>query len=457
MRMRGLAGSVAAAALLACTAGEAMAASDPGWFDGHSTTERQAIVDYAYERTGHAPVYTGEAETMGTAIADSVVAAGEAETSLAAELAELELAVGEGVGLIEPIGATLPSLWAVGLTFGAGYLIGTGARALYAELRGPDDAATGGSPNWSWGSASFRPEGYDILYGATVQQSPGAYLYNWDGAGVIRWFDPPCSFSGFTPAPGARMQHSVPSTAECYEYTPQGWRDLPVYVNYPYLLESDLHPTGPLRPQQPGDDVDGWDPNPPDPGATSVEDDLDALDEDGKDLLRDEIDWSLTPGAQAEEEPLRTSVRDSEEDRACKSYFTDAPELDPGERSPAADPEAADWDYDQVSYPGVYNPLTRSTQTVKVRWGTRSWGYRHIVLGHGWNAAAALRTGLALADRSPEVDVAHDPTGSSFIYRYDIPDLPNDMRCRQRVAVSYREDATVPVGRHVITSFVEAF
>src|SRR6185436_8861613 len=99
------------------------------------------------------------------------------------------------------------------------------------------------------------------------------------------------------------------------------------------------------------------------PGATSVEDDLDALDEDGKDLLRDEIDWSLTPGAQAEEEPLRTSVRDSEEDRACKSYFTDAPELDPGERSPAADPQAADWDYDQVSSPGVYNPLTRSTQT----------------------------------------------------------------------------------------------
>lgn len=456
MRMRALMGSALATALLACTAGEAMAAADPGWYDGHASEERQAIVNYVYERTGHAPPYTGGPEQTSAALAQRMIDAGEDDAPLAPEGGALELIVGTRVGLMTRLTTMVPTLWAVGGTFVAGYAIGTGARKLFATLAGPDDAGTGGSPNWTWGSVTWRAAGYDIFYGARVQQSPGAYLYDW-GGGSVRWFEPPCEFSGFTPPVGGRLQSGVPSTAECNVYIRDvGWRLFPVFVDYPYLTERDVGPAAPLRPIAPGDDVDRWEPYPPDPGTTAVDQALDALDEDGNDLLRDEIDWELTPGSQDEEEPIRVGTRLSEEDKACKDYFGDAPQSDPGARSPRAAPEAADWDYDVESFPGVYNPLLPGTQTVKLRWGTRAWGYRHIVLRHGWDAAAATRTALALADPSPTVDVAHDSTRRSFQYIYEIPNLPNGMRCEQLVSVSYRSDATFADGRHVITSFVRA-
>lgn len=299
--------------------------------------------------------------------------------------------------------------------------------------------------------------GAEIFFGARVQQSPGAYLYNSnDSAGVIRWWEPPCSFSGFTAPAGARMQYAVPSTAACREWVRDvGNVDFPVLVDYPYLLESDVGPASPLRPIQAGDVVDRWEPYPPDPGATAVEDRLDALDDDGNGLLRDQIDSVLTPGSQPEEDPARVGLPPSEEDRACKTYFGDAPQADPGARSPQADPSASDWDHDVDAFPGVFNPAARATQTVKLRWGTRAWGYRHIALRHGWDSGAAARTQLALADPAPTVDFRRDPSGNSVRYVYEIPGLPNGMRCQQLVAVSYRTDVTVPPGRHIITSFVK--
>lgn len=455
MRMRSaLAGSALAVCLLACTAGQAMAAADSGWFDGHSTDERQAIVNYVYERTGHEPPYTGgAAEDMGAEMAQGMIDAGEDDAPLAPEGGALELVVASRVGLMTRLTTMVPTLWAVGGTFAAGYAIGTGARKLFAALTGPDDAGTGGASNWPWSSVSWHDAGDEIFFGARVQQSPGAYLYDSnDSAGVIRWFEPPCEFTGFTPAAGARMQYGVASTADCNVYIRDiGWRAFPLFVDYPYLLESDVRPTAPLRPIDPGDDVDSWEPYPPDPGTTAVEDDLDVLDEDGNDLLRDQIDWALTPGSQPEEEPVRVGTRLSEEDRACKDYFGDTPQSDPGARSPEADPESADWDYDMDEFTGVYNPATRSTQTVKLRWGTRAWGYRHIVIRHGWDTVAAARTALALADPSPTAE----RLPGSFRYVADLAGGPSGTTCKQRVIVSYSQDSLIPPGRHIITSFVD--
>lgn len=440
-------------AVLAATAGTATAASDLGWFDGKSAEEREAIVNYVYERTGHAPPHTGgAAEGLSNEMAQSMIDAGEDDAPLAPDGGALELVVGTKVGLLSRVGTMMPTMWAVGGTFVAGLAIGTGVRKLFATLTGPEDARTGGSPNWTWGSISWRPQGTDLWAGATVQQAPGAYLFN-NGSHAVIWDEPPCSYSGFTPPAGARMQYAVPSNGQCNVWIRDvGWRLFPTYVDYPYLLDTDVRPVAPLRPFDPLTDtplrtID----TPPDPGARAVEDDLDVLDEDGNDLLRDQIDWALTPGAQTEEEPVRVGTRLSEEDRACKDHFGDAPQSDPGSRSSEADPEVAGWDYDVDDFSGVYNPLTSSTQTVKLRWGTRAWGYRHIVLRHGWDVAAATRTALALTDPAPTVE--RNP--GSFRYVAELTGGPSNVTCRQRVIVSYRQDSTVPPGRHIITSFVD--
>lgn len=320
--------------------------------------------------------------------------------------------------------------------------------------------AENGAGGWSWLRLTWYRAGSEIFFGATVQQSPGAYLYNsLDSAGVIRWFEAPCRFSGFAPAAGARMETHVASTALCNEWSPVDRMNHldPVFVDYPYLLESDLQPDGAFVPFDAETDVPDYTiTRPPDPGAEAVEAELDVLDDDGNDLLRDELDWALTPGSQVEEEPMRVGVPTGEDDQACKSYFADAPDTDPGARSPEAEEEAADWDYDVEAYEGVYNPLTRSTQTVKLRWGTKAWGYRHIVIRHGWDAGAAERTRLALADPSPRL-AERDPNRESFIYIYNVAGLPEGMQCRQRVVVSYGRGGRVPVGRHIITSYMEAY
>lgn len=384
-----------------------------------------------------------------------MVDAGEDEAPLASDGGALELIVATRVGLMTRLTTLMPSIpFAAGVgTFAAGYAIGTGVRKLFATITAPDDAGPAGSSlSSTW--ITWYDAGYEILFGARVQQSPGAYLYD-DNGGFARWFEPPCEYSGLTPPAGARMQNGVPSTAECNVYIRDvGWRLFPVYVDYPYLLESDVHPAAPLRPYNSvTDDAWEWEPYPPDPGATVVEDDLDVLDEDGNDLLRHQIDWALTPGSQTEEEPVRGDSMLSDEDRACKAYFGEAGQGDPGRRSPEADPEAPDWDYDVDEFEGVYNPLTSSTQTVKLRWGTRAWGYRHVVIRHGWDVAAGLRTAYALQDGTPQAD----RRPGSYIYLGNLSEGPRGARCRQRVVVSYGQDASVPTGRHIITSYLEAY
>jgi hypothetical protein len=448
-----LAGALLAVAILATASASASAESDPGWFAGHSAEDRQALVDYAYERSGlgEAP-YGGEAETLGEQVADDVVATGTDELPLAGELGAEELTTLEGAELLAPLEVLAPELIVAAGVLTAGVTIVNGVHSEFMRLAAPDDAD--GGANWAWDEVSWHDGGEEILFGARVQQSPGAYLYDsHDGAGVIRWFERPCDFSGFTPAAGAHMEVGVASTAACREWVEGvGPVDFPVFVDYPYLLASDVTPVAPLRPyHSETDEPDHFVSPETDPGTEVVEEGLRALDDDGNELLRDELDWSITPGSQKKEEPASNGTKVTAEDRACKAWFEEAPAADPGVRSPEAEPEAADWDYDVDEFEGVYNPLTRSTQTVKLRWGTQEWGYRHIVIRHGWNVATRARTALALQDRAPRPD----RTPRSFIYRADLAEGPSGIRCRQRVIVSYGESRRIPGGRHIITSFLE--
>jgi len=443
--------------MLAVSAAPAMAESDPGWYASHSAEERQALVDYAHVRAAQSTVpYSGEAATLGQQVADDMVAAGTEELPLAAELGAEELAALESVELVAPVSVLAPQLFAGVAAMAAGVVIVNSAHSLFLKLTAPDDANDGGS-NWGWDSVTWYRQGTEIFFGARVQQSPGAYLYDsHDGAGVIRWWEPPCDFSGFTPATGARMEYGVPSSAACREWVEGvGPVDFPVLVDYPYLLASDVTPVAPLKPyHSETDEADHFVSPLTAPRAEVVEEELRALDANGNELLREELDWSLTPGAQEKEEPASNGTKVTEDDRACKSWFEEAPAPDPGARSPEADPEADDWDYDVDEFEGVYNPLTRSTQTVKLRWGTLFWGYRHIVIRHGWNIASRERTALALQDRAPTPDPRR---AGSFLYYGNLSGGPAGIRCRQLVSVSYGQDRVVPVGRHIITSFLEAY
>lgn len=442
----------------------ASALLDPGWWAGHSTEERHAIVDYVYERSGHATVpYEGDAATSAEEISQRAIDSGTHEFPLAGELGGEELTATEGLGLMPELAATVPFIGtAVGGTFLVRYAVGTGVHKLFAELQAPDDTATGGT--WAWNDLVWEPYGTEILEGAKVQQSPGAYVFNGGYNGttfpIARWFDPPCDFSGFTPPAGARMQLHVPTTGTCREFDllTLEYVFYQVFVDYPYVLESDFKPLLPVRPFNAETDVpDATVATPPDPGVEAVEGALEMLDGEGFELLREQTDAGLTPGSQEDEEPVKVGAPVRREDQECRAYFGERPALDPGARAPEAERGAADWDYDVESFENIYNPLTRSTQTVKLRWGTKDWGYRHIVIRHGWEAALAERTRLALlTDRRPEPE-SRDRSGESFDYYYNIPSLPEGRQCRQLVVVSYRTDGRVPVGRHVITSFLEAY
>ena len=439
--------------MLAVGAGSAPAAADPGWFDGKSAEERQAIVDYLYQRTGHEPPHPGQAATMAAAIEGSVVQAGADDAPLAPGAGALELVVGTRVGLMTRLTTMVPTLWAAGGTFAAGYAIGWGARKLFATLTGPDDARHGRRAQLAVVldhlAARRRRHLFRRQSAAVARRLPLRLKRQRRGDPLVR-----AAVQLQRLHAGRGRSHGVrrPLDGGVSRVGERRWAgDFPVFVDYPYLFDSDVRPAAPLRPTVSGDVIDRWEPFPPDPGATVVQDRLDALDDDGNDLLRDQIDTVLTPGSQPEEDPVRVGrLPRRRTERARHSSATRRRPIRARARRRRI-PRAPDWDHDVDAFPGVLNPAARATQTVKLRWGdgTHGWGYRHVKFRHGWDAAARLRTELALADRSPTVEGL--PT--SFRYVASLPGGPRG--CRQRVIVSYREDDKVPVGRHVITSFVD--
>jgi hypothetical protein len=113
-RWAALVGSALTLIVLTGLAPRAMAGADPGWYASHSTEERQALVDYVYLRSGHAPPYSGLAATAAQDIADTIVASGTREFPLAPELAAEEFATVRKVGLFARLGEMAPTLFAEG-------------------------------------------------------------------------------------------------------------------------------------------------------------------------------------------------------------------------------------------------------------------------------------------------------------------------------------------------------
>ena len=69
--------AVAAVSLVfGTTVGQAVAASEPGWLESHSTAERDDIVNAMYLQTGHGPAKNPSRAAQATALADHLGDAG---------------------------------------------------------------------------------------------------------------------------------------------------------------------------------------------------------------------------------------------------------------------------------------------------------------------------------------------------------------------------------------------
>jgi hypothetical protein len=89
-----------------------------------------------------------------------------------------------------------------------------------------------------------------------------------------------------------------------------------------------------------------------------------------------------------------------------------------------------------------------ATTDVPFRWGTTTWGYRHVEIGHGWdNNQDRADTQAALQDPAPEPD---DPGSHRFYFFYL---GPNRIPCTRRVVARFDVIGTEPVKRGIITSF----
>jgi hypothetical protein len=135
------------------------------------------------------------------------------------------------------------------------YLIYRGNRYVTMKMTTDFSVDPSVATGFHYTHAIWTPAGTSIYFGAKVPE-PGQYLFAADDwpAGV-RWFEEPCTFTGFRPPDGARMMLGVPSSEpgeqpQCAYPLPApvyvGYAD--IFVDYPYIDERDLGAGGPIEP-----------------------------------------------------------------------------------------------------------------------------------------------------------------------------------------------------------------
>jgi hypothetical protein len=445
-------------------ASTADALQDPSWWSGHSSDQQHTITDLVYTLgpQGVTPYTGAPADTASSVVNDlqSEPASAPGFGDLAAETTGTE----ESIGLIQKVTTALSRISAAGTAFTAGWVIGSGINADFLHIGlGSGTAPNGSNSDFCYsqscgGELHWYPQGSEMYEGATVQQSPGAYVY-WAKNNLdlsmyrpVRWFEQPCTFSGFTPPPGARLQTGVSAGVNCNVYGTLH----PIYVDYPYVTEADLLRQGLLH--RYNSDVDGspdvTSPAPADPGTSTVEQALqNDLGSDGRDLLRAWLDWSLDPDHQAAEDPtlIGPPGQGVSSDDPCQPADLTAPQYLPV-RQPGytgTDSRAA-----VVHEFSGTDPTTQEPTTIHLYWGSikDNWGFRHIVYKHGWGPTALAQTEAALQD--PEPDPQYEGATS---YRYHYEFTSGGTACQRTVVVEFGDDPAdnfAPGPKHIITDFV---
>jgi hypothetical protein len=449
-------------ALLPATAG---AYQDPGWYASQSTGNQHAIMDFLYDEgpQGVTP-YAGDPATQATGMVNDLLQESPGDAGYGDLAAQLTRS--EGVlGLIPetpPLAAPIPAALALE-AFGAGWLIGTGANELFLHIGLPDGSAPSAPPGdfcysaACGGELSYRPYGAVIYYGATVQQSPGAYLYYGEQGGFsytpARWFEQPCPFSGFSAPPDSRMQTGVASGVQC-AYGTYGELRAPVSVDYPYVTVGDLEHLDMLHRYNQGADGSPTftSPAPPDPGISTTEQRAqNALDGENP-TLRAWLAWENDPNKDPAEDPEKNKPGTGYDDNdPCNPNGQGIPRYEPVRKpgSTETDPRTSlEQDFpDSVGADG-------QPTTVHLYWGTLlGFGYRHIAYKHGWGSGDIASTAEAL-QTLPTVE------GDTATYR-DVYTGTGGVSCSRVVVVGLdnRDPSfapppdNVPAPKGIITSY----
>lgn len=446
---------VLAVVMSASLPGQARADSAPGWFAGHSSTEQQAIVDWAY-RGGPQGVtpYAGAAQTLGSSLY-----ATEASTPTTAvqadELTSELLSLRQRARLLPTLAEAVPDIELVALTFELGWRIGTNLNAKFLHIGIPSRtdgatycvtspcpehlqlvAASQSSPLCPWWSSNdtthcvtapvyqwtvtiFNPYGSNTL---NTRQVP-------DGSG------PDCD--GDPPIPAVMHVMNGTSTIRCFN---------PSSEQFGYLTPAELYQHGPIKDFDPSTDqptITSPAPSLP-PQATVEQSIIDKLEADGSELSRAWLDWALDPNRDPAANPVATEGGDDQCRLAPKTDPDASPDGDAYHRVSPFRATPPSWPDDQNTSANLY-------------WGTLAWGYRHIATEHGWGPEDSIDTQGALDALSPSTDNPHRRSDGSYIYYSYLPASanPNNVECTRVVFVRYGIDtgAATAQPKHILNSF----
>lgn len=431
-------------------AAPASAYVNPTWFQELTPAQQEAAVNFLYEQSPQATVpYGGEAQEISESISHTY----ESETDTEPFFQELvgdTNVIDEGVGLDPPVGAALPEIYAAAGAFLIGWKIGEGIDSLFADigLGGGSAPERENGSHYEWcvsqacgGALIWRPYGATVYAGATVQQDPGAFLYegrlyrNGQNEGIwhgIDWDEAPCTFSGLTPPPGASMEVGVTSGANCYA----GGKSYPDLVDYPYasaatvLGHEEFHPYDPLVDGTPGKVSEV----PEDPGGTVVmERAEETLDEN--EFLQAYLGWRLFKESEPEDDPAKIGIppKSRSSNDKCTPYGTPGT-YDPGEAPKSyegSDPEAVL----VKTFVGIDNPFSGLSESVRLFWGNEDWGYRHIQMYHGWTEEDSTSTDEAL--REPDAIIPDKSSSTSKDYYKYYLGLDGKTKCKRFVVVQW--------------------
>jgi hypothetical protein len=444
------------------------------WFQELPEVQQHAATDFLYEQSPQSSVpYTGEAAQISESVSETYATETDTGPSYA-ELASGTTTAEMDVGLIPEVGTAVPEIWAAGGAFAVGWKVGEGINAIFADIGLGSGSAP--EPDWSertacvssgcGGGLVYEPHGTDLYYGATVQESPGAYLYDGVllGEGQVvaapspmRWFAEPCTFSGFTPPPGSSLQKVLSANASCSGF--------PVEVDYPYVSQSRILSTQTLHRYDPVADgsPDLETKAPPDPETTAVEEEAE-VDLDQNEFMQAYIQWAEEPEPKSGmfPDPKYTEKGTSEEERRCDRGTSTFSNVE-GNVSPEpfAQKELASFTIAQLPigvespspvylrYGETYWKPARDSEAPKHVDNFGGWGFRHIAAKHGWSPLDRVETEEALATAEPR-----STERGTYVYEsLDSGSGKDGVNCTRRVIVDLAKKQGNPAPRGIVTSF----
>jgi hypothetical protein len=344
-------------------------------------------------------------------------------------------------------------------------------RYVYARLLVDDTAPT----DINYDYVSLVHPGYDVYWGATTNEDQWLFF---NGSGVIRWFEPPCTYSGYAPPSGARLRSGVPTDgATCFypiEESPYSG-EASVSVDYPYLSEDDIGASTTLTTGSPSDhpfhaQVWPWDSTAPPVSSFAGAIGL-LLESSEAEALRAQLDWERgEDGQDPSTEPIKVGTTPATPPATDPRRFC--------EHTPPGTTDTFVPEVNEFTLMSTY-PTSKGF-TAQLRAGSellgsgsyiwknvKGFGLRKIIAKHGWLPSDRADTAAALVTPWQTKDYAAEEPGTDLAawgrFEFDGPPyaLPSGSgaptgtpgACHRIVVVDTLARNGEPTNRGIITSY----